>query len=84
MQAPYPDTLKGVNVSLSGMWRGVKSNDVLNIRSQATARSRINGVIPPTACDVEVYSYANSVNGFVRVKYRSVIDWTSLKFLYVL
>ena len=74
----------GEQLGYTACVRGVQTNDVLNIRSGASTGSRIVGVIPPKACDVEVFSEGDGINGFVRIKYKGITGWAAERFLYVL
>jgi uncharacterized protein YgiM (DUF1202 family) len=58
---------------------GIAANDVLNVRELPGSDSRIVGVIPPRADNVE---FAGAVEGgWVFVRYGSAEGWVSAKFL---
>ena len=58
---------------------GVRSNDVLNMRSGASSSRRIVGVIPPGACGVTLLG--NYRGNWGRVRYRGVRGWVNMRFI---
>ena len=57
---------------------GVRSNDVLNIRSRPSGASRIKGVVPPGSCRMRVYQRGAR---WSRISYRGVFGWVSNRFV---
>ncbi len=57
---------------------GVRSNDVLNIRSRPSGASRIKGVVPPGSCRMRVYERGAR---WSRISYRGVFGWVSNRFV---
>ena len=50
---------------------GVRSKDVLNIRSRPSGSSRIKGIVPPASCR----------SRWSRISYRGVFGWVSNRFV---
>ena len=59
---------------------GIKSPDVLWMRSGPGSRYRKIGAIPSHACDISIYW--NTCRGFwCRVRYRGINGWTHTRYL---
>ncbi len=73
--------LMGIQTGLSETYRvyGVRSNDVLNIRSKPSVRGQRIGTIPPNGRGIQVLGTCSS--GWCPIQYRTVLGWVSAKFL---
>jgi len=62
---------------------GVAADDVLNIRSQPDANSRVLGSIPPQERDVEGLGAPSTVarSTWQRVRYAGITGWVNARFL---
>lgn len=73
--------LMGIQTGLSETYRvyGVRSNDVLNIRSKPSVRGQRIGSIPPNGRGIQMLGTCSS--GWCPIQYRNVLGWVSAKFL---
>lgn len=73
--------LMGVHQSLSETYRvyGVRSSDVLNIRSQPSTGAQKVGSIPPNGRGIQMLGTCSS--GWCPIQYRDVLGWVSSQFL---
>lgn len=60
---------------------GIPSNDVLNIREQATAQSRIVGVIPPNATGIIYEGHRTDDGGWLLIRYGDTTGWAASRYL---